>query len=326
MGIYDQSDNFLLQLQRKAMACDWEVLLPRNSPEHAAEVAVDALALLERLENCWSIFRPHSEFTRLNSLGALRPLEVSDDTLELISAGLAAYQWTQGAFDITSGTLTDAWGFSRQKARKPDALEIAAALNGVGSCWIEVDTFRRQVTFTKPGMKINPGGIGKGLALERIARWLIDSGLENFLIHGGKSSIRAYGERHVGANKGWPIALRNPANPDQVLGKIHLKNQAIGTSGHAHQFFHYQGVRYGHVIDPRTGFPVQGVESVTVIAPTATLADALATGLYVLGPSQWGRFAQLHPDIGIIGLLPARRTGMVDIEMWNMPDGSWETV
>ena len=324
--MYDQSDNYLFQLQRKAMACDWEVLLPRNVPDFAAEVAVEAMGLLERLENCWSIYRPHSELSRLNSQASVCGYEISADVVELLSAGLEAYQWTHGAFDITSGTLTDAWGFSRQKARKPDAAEIAEAMQGVGSCYIQLDPSHRQITFLKSGLKVNPGGIGKGLALERIAQWLIDSGLENFLIHGGKSSIRAYGDRRSGAGKGWPIALRNPANPEQVLGKIHLSNQAIGTSGHANQFFHYQGIRYGHVIDPRTGYPVQGVESVTVIAPNATIADALATGLYVLGPKQWERFAELHPEIGIIGLIPARRSGTVDIQMWNMCEGTWETV
>lgn len=324
--MYDQSDNYLFQLQRKAMACDWEVLLPKNSPDFAAEVAVEALGLLERLENCWSIYRPHSEISRLNALADVNGQEISDEVLELLTAGLEAYQWTHGAFDITSGTLTDAWGFSRQKARKPDAAEISEALQKVGTCYIQLACSQRQVTFRKRGLKVNPGGIGKGLALERLSQWLIDSGLENFLIHGGKSSIRAHGRRRSDGEAGWPIALRNPANPDQILGKIHLNNQAIGTSGHAHQFFHYQGVRYGHVIDPRSGYPVQGVESVTVVAPTATIADALATGLYVLGPKQWERFAELHPEIGIIGLIPARRTGMVDIQMWNMREGAWETV
>lgn len=324
--MYDQFDGYLLQLQRKAMACDWEVLLPPNSPDCAAEVAVEALGLLERLENCWSIFRPHSELSRLNAQTEVFEYLISDDVRELISAGLEAYQCTQGGFDITAGSLTDAWGFSRHKARKPQNVEVEAALQFVGSCYIQLDSVQGRLTYSKPGLKINPGGIGKGLALERIGCWLADSGIENFLIHGGKSSIRAFGDRNLGSGKGWPIALRNPANPDQVLGKVHLRNQAIGTSGHAHQYFHYQGVRYGHVIDPRTGFPVQGVESVTVIAPNATLADALATGLYVLGPSQWERFASFYPEIGIIGLIPGRRTGTVDIQMWNIPSGGWETV
>lgn len=326
VGMYEQNDQYLLQLQRKAMACDWEVLLPKNSPDFAAEVAVEALGLLERLENCWSIYRPHSELSRLNSQNSVRQYGISDDVCELILAGMEAYQWTNGGFDITSGSLTDAWGFSRQKARKPDPVEIEEALQRVGTSQIELDVGAMQISFRKPGLKINPGGIGKGLALERIARWLSDSGLENFLIHGGKSSIRAFGERRLGSGMGWPIALRNPANPDQVLGKIHLRNQAIGTSGHAHQFFHYQGIRYGHVIDPRSGYPVQGIESVTVIAPNATLADALATGLYVLGPSQWELFAQRYPEIGIIGLIPARRSGTVDIQLWNIDEGAWETV
>jgi thiamine biosynthesis lipoprotein len=324
--IFDQSVGFLLMLSRKAMACDWEVLLPKNSPDFAVEEAEAALALLERLENCWSIYRPHSELARLNASREVYEHIISEDVRELLSASLQAYQLTQGGFDITSGSLSETWGFSRQKARKPDSHEIAAALTTVGSHHLQLDFQNSKLTISRPGLKLNPGGIGKGLALERLAAWLISSGVENFLVHGGKSSIRGFGNRRSGERVGWPIAVRNPADPNQILGKIHLQNQAIGTSGHAHQFFHYQGVRFGHVIDPRSGYPVQGVESVTVIAPDATLADALATGLYVLGPSQWERFAQLNPQIGIVGLLPGRRTGTVEVQLWNIGDGVWETV
>ena len=326
MEIYDQSASFLLFLSRKAMACQWEVLLPKSSPDFAVEGAEAALSLLERLENCWSIYRPHSELSRLNASREVYEHPISEDVRELLSASLQAYQLTQGGFDITSGSLSESWGFSRQKARKPDSHEIAAALTTVGSHHLQLDFQNSKLTVRRPGLKLNPGGIGKGLALERIAAWLIDSGVENFLVHGGKSSIRSFGNRRSGERAGWPIAVRNPADSNQILGKIHLVNQAIGTSGHSHQFFHYQGVRYGHVIDPRSGYPVQGVESVTVIAPDATLADALATGLYVLGPREWERFARLNPQIGIVGLLPGRRTGTVEVQLLNIDDGVWETV
>lgn len=322
----DQSDQYLLQIQKKAMACDWEVLLPRDAPEFAAEEAVAALGLLESLENCWSIYRPHSELSRLNQTAKVYGYEISADVQELILKGMEAYQQTWGGFDITAGSLTEVWGFSRQNARKPNEIELRSALALVGTCYLELDVQRSQLTFLRQGLKLNPGGIGKGLALERLTQWLKDAGLENFLIHGGKSSIRAVGNRRYTGHKGWPIAVRNPLSPDQILGKIHLEDRAIGTSGHAHQFFHYQGVRYGHVIDPRTGQPVQGVESVTVVAPDATIADALATGLYVLGPTQWERFAELHPEIGIVGLLPAKRAGLVDIQTWNLTEEVWETV
>ena len=308
------------------MACEWEVLLRQDAPSLAAEQAVEALELVARLEECWSVYKPHSELSKLNAAESAKDIDVSQNIIDLLEAALAAYQRTGGGFDITAGSLTDTWGFSRQKARKPDDNELRKALACVGSCYLKVDAAKRRVAFQRRGIHLNPGGIGKGLALERAARWLIDSQVENFIIHGGRSSIRAVGERKKGSGTGWPVALKNPANPDQVLGIIHLFDQALGTSGHAHQYFHYQGTRYGHVIDPRTGWPVQGVESVTVLCPDAAIADALATGLYVLGPSQWARFAELNQDIAIIGLIPGKRSGEVHLETWNLPSRCWETV
>lgn len=308
------------------MACEWEVLLREDAPSLAAEQAVEALELVARLEECWSIYKPLSELSKLNATASTKAIGVSKNVIDLLAAALIAYQRTRGGFDITAGSLTDVWGFSRQKARKPDESELIQALESVGSCYVKVDAAGQKVAFQRPGIRLNPGGIGKGLALERAARWLIDSQVGNFLIHGGKSSIRAVGERKKGSGTGWPVALKNPANPDQILGIIHLFDQALGTSGHAHQYFHYQGKRYGHVIDPRTGWPVQGVESVTVLSPDAAIADALATGLYVLGPSQWARFAELNQDIAIIGLIPGKRAGEVHLETWNLPSRCWETV
>ena len=131
-------------------------------------------------------------------------------------------------------------------------------------------------------VKLNPGGIGKGYALDRVAGRLVTSGLQDFLIHGGRSSVLARGNRYDGASEpdGWWIALAHPLRWEEKLGRVRLKNQALGTSGAGKQFFHYEGVRYSHVIDPRTGWPAQGVLSATAICRSGTLADATGHSLY----------------------------------------------
>jgi len=143
------------------------------------------------------------------------------------------------------------------------------------------------VSFRKSGLQLNSGGIGKGYALDRASEILEGDRIEDFLIHGGRSSVIAKGNRYdVDSQIGWRIAVSHPEQPKIQLGAIRLQNQALGTSGPANQFFYYNGVRYGHIIDPRSGWPACGMLSVTVIHPSAAWADALATGLYVLGPEQ----------------------------------------
>ncbi|MEY4565158.1 MAG: Thiamine biosynthesis lipoprotein ApbE precursor [Planctomycetota bacterium] len=319
-------DRYLLQIQRTAMACLWEVLLRQGESSTAPEVAVEALDFVSRLEDELSIFKPTSELSRLNRCEPGKVFEVSPQLYEMLQIALQVYQDTRGAFDITAAKLTDAWGFSRRNGRKPKPEEIFQALQCVGSCYLELNAERRSVVRRRQGLALNPGGIGKGFALDRAAQWLLDAGVGNFLIHGGKSSVRAAGHRRPDQAEGWQIAMRNPQNQEQVLGIFHLRNQSLGTSGHAHQYFHYQGERFGHIIDPRSGWPVQGVESVTVVAGKAALADAYATGIYVMGPQCWDEFAKNNPDIGFLALLPSRRAGIVEVKTWNLGPCTWRPV
>jgi thiamine biosynthesis lipoprotein len=321
-----QQDRYLLQIQRQAMACLWEVLLRQGESSTAPEIAIEALDLVSRLEDGLSIFKPASELSRLNRVEPGQIFEVSPQLYEMLQIALKVYQDTRGAFDITAAKLTDVWGFSRRNGRKPEAEEISQALKCVGSCFLELNTERRSVVLRRKGLALNPGGIGKGFALDRAAHWLLDSGVNNFLVHGGKSSVRAAGHRRPDQADGWQIAMRNPQNQEQLLGIFHLQNQSLGTSGHAHQFFHYKGERFGHIIDPRSGWPVRGVESVTVIASQAALADAYATGIYVMGPKYWDDFANNNPDIGFLALIPSRRAGVVEVKTWNLGPSTWRPV
>ena len=186
-------------------------------------------------------------------------------------------------------------------------------------------------------MKLNFGSLGKGYALDRCAARLIAGGMQEFLLHSGQSSILARGGVEgsssqragpfpapamiIGAGDGparrvpryWPIGLPHPFRPKRRLGEIRLIDRALGTSSSRFQSFRHEGKLLGHILDPRTGRPAEGVLSATVLAPTATLADALSTAFYVLGPEKLCEYCGNHPEISAILLVPSACQGGCEI-------------
>jgi thiamine biosynthesis lipoprotein len=162
------------------------------------------------------------------------------------------------------------------------------------------------IAFDRPGVELHLGAIGKGYAVDRIGQMLLERGVENCLVHGGKSSVRAHGT-HAG-HDGWPIGLMNPLLPDRPFLTLLLKDAALGTSGTAVQGFRHAGQRYGHILDPRTGWPAESLLSVSVVAPDAALADALSTAFFVLGVENALRCCDNFRQVGAI-LFPVPQDG-----------------
>jgi thiamine biosynthesis lipoprotein len=214
-------------------------------------------------------------------------VEVSPDVWPLLVRGRELWELTHGAFDLAAGSLVRAWGFLRREGRTPDDTELAAARAAAGMQHVELDPARPRVRFLRPGVEINPGAIGKGWALDRAVSYLSARGVASVLVHGGQSSVLARGTQGPsgGDRHGWRVGLRHPLRPGRRLATITLDDKALGTSGSGTQFFIDRGRRVGHILDPRTGLPAEGVISATVLAESAADADALATALYVLGPA-----------------------------------------
>jgi thiamine biosynthesis lipoprotein len=162
-----------------------------------------------------------------------------------------------------------------------------------GTRWLEVDPAGGRARLAVAGAELNPGGIGTGWAIDRAVDWLRAAGVASVLVHGGQSSVRASGIQGpaLPGRSGWKVGLRHPLRPGRRLATITLADQALGTSGSGTQFFIERGRRLGHILDPRTGRPAEGVISATVLAETAAEADALATALYVLGEEGLERIA-----------------------------------
>ena len=313
--------SLLTHVSRRAMATDFVAILPAHRAD-AVEVVVKAMEQLDRIEADLTIYLRDSEVSRINRLAASEPVAVSESTFQLLQRAARWSRLTDGAFDITAGPLIEAWGFTRRSGRKPSPQEIEAALEKVGHSKVQLDASDRSVRFARDGMSINLGAIGKGDALDRIAATLRTQGVGDFLIHGGNSSVIAAGDQVAGSDSGWPVGLAHPTKPRRRLAGVRLHNSALATSGSGKQFFHHRGRRYGHVIDPRSGYPAGDLMALTVMMPSAADADACATGLFVAGSNQIRHYQQesswLPP---LVMMRPGDRQDAVEIEEWGIESG-----
>ncbi len=312
----------LVRYSRRAMACEFAVLFdPVRYPQGAA-AALDALNEVDRLETLFTVFRPESQVSRINACGHQGPVPVAPEVMQVLQLSKQLWEQTQGAFDITAGALSKVWGFFRRQGRMPEAAELQRALAHTGSQHLDLDPEHGTVRLGLPGVELNLGSIGKGYALDLAAAKLYEAGVQDFLFHGGRSSVLARGSQDPhDPHQGFWIGIAHPLLPDRRLARVRVRNAALGTSGCGTQFFHHQGRRYAHVIDPRTGQPVQGVFSVTVRAPTAAVADALATAFFVLGPQQAQRFCHDRPELALFMLAQGRgESYRIVVENWPEQD------
>lgn len=298
--------SYLIEVGRRAMACSFEVFLNAGKHDLSTQIALEALDLVEKLEDQLTVYRNHSEVCEINAVAPRRPIFVETGLYGLLKSSLQLFADTHGAFDITSGPLIQTWGRLRREGHLPTDEELSAALERVGSQHVLLDDQNQSVRFLRPGVSINLGGIGKGFALDECAKLFQASRLGDFMIHGGSSSILARGTRQSGSDEhGWRVGVRHPSRSDRRLLEILLVDAAIGTSGAGTQQFYFQGKRYGHIIDPRSGRPAEGVLSTTVVAPDGAVADALSTAFYVLGIEAAEQYCEQHPEVSAIMTTPA---------------------
>ncbi len=304
----------LVRISRRAMACEFEVFLAAGQYEQGTEAALEALDLVESLEDQMSVFRPGSELSRINRNAADGPVEVKPRLFALLELAARLEAETGGSLDITAGQLSDIWGFSHRKGALPDDRQLAEALENIGSELLDLDHQHQTVRFRKPGVKLNLGSIGKGHALDCCAEQLAAAGIGDFLLHGGGSSVWARGASPEDAGGGWTVGIRHPLRPNRRLAEIRLRDRALATSGSLAQFFRHKGRRYSHILDPRTGRPAEGVLSATAVASNAAEADALSTALFVMGPDAALEYCRDRWEIALFMVCPARHPGGIEIK------------
>jgi FAD:protein FMN transferase len=285
----------MLRFARRAMATTFEVIVPFGVAE-AHGIAEAALDEIDRLEDQLTVYRAASEVSRLNARAANHPMRVETSLFELLTEAERIHRETQGAFDISVGALIKAWGFFRRAGRVPGEIELAAIRERIGMQHVTLDRDRQTVYFQRPGLEINLGSIGKGYALDRAARI---ANTESILLHGGHSSILAIGDEGPG-KIGWTVGLTDPERPTCRRAWIHLRNRGMATSADTYQHFVHHGKKLGHVLDPRTAWPADGILSATATAPSAAEADALATAFFILGIEGARAYCQQHAEIGAV--------------------------
>ncbi len=282
------------------MGSFFEVRLPA-AMSNAVGLACRALDLIEELELQMTVYRDDSEVSELNRTAYLGPVRVERRLFGLLESAVAISRATGGAYDVTSGALSEAWGFVKGPKRVPDARVLEEARARTGWQHLRLDPEAKTVAFDREGVRINLGSIGKGYAIDRAIELIRDHSLiDSAIVHGGQSSLYALGSPPGQFGGRWEVALRNPFDPLNPLGMLRLRNRGLGTSGSAFQQFVVDGRVFGHIIDPRSGEPAQGPASVTVLAPSAATADALSTAFYMLGAEAARSYAADHPEVGVV--------------------------
>lgn len=263
------------------MGTTFEVYLYAPDGPRAAELFVAAFAEVERVERLLSTYISTSELSRLNAHAAEAPVVTDPELFALLGRAFEISRWTDGAFDMTVGRLLHAWGFDRGSGHYPSRATVTAATARTGWRHVVLDSAARTVHFLEPGLLLDPGGIGKGYAVDRVSDLLRSQGVAAALIGAGTSSFYAIGAPP--GTDGWAVRVRDPFGAAEPLSTVRLRDASLSTSGSYENYFVRDGRRYSHIIDPRTGEPVEGTLQVTVIAPLAIDSDALSTALFVLG-------------------------------------------
>ncbi len=305
--------NLLQHFSRRAMACDFQIFFELADSRNHGAAAMRAFAEIERLEDCLSVYRPHSELSRINREAAQMPVPVSSEIAQVLSLGLEISAETDGAFDLTATPLSRVWGFHDRRPQVPSNSALVHAQSLVNWRRVILDRSENSVHLSQAGIELNFNSIGKGFAIEKAAEVLGRIGYDRFVIHGGQSSVLARDSSSTA--DGWLIGLTHPLIPNERVGEIRLHNESLSTSGTARQGFFHGGRRLGHIVDPRTGWPADHHLSVTVVHPDAATSDALATAFFVMQTNEVVNYCAAHPETKALIFLPAIQT--------NRP---WETM
>jgi len=251
----------------------------RASMEEAVKAAFDEVG---RLEGLLSSYRPASEWSEVNRHAAHQAVKVSPELFRLLACCLEYSRQSEGTFDISVGPLLRVWGLVRGTGSLPQQAELAAVLPKIGYRHVHLDPGARTVQFDSPGVEITSGGIGKGYAVDRAVDVLKERDFDTALVAGAGSSIYGLGAPPA-EPRGWRIDIPDPGNPRQSAAEVFLKNMSVSTSGTYVRSF-WAGERiYSHIMDPRNGYPAQGVALVSVIARRTLDSEAWTKPCFILG-------------------------------------------
>jgi len=277
------------------MGTSVEITVSQTDSRRAEEAMNAAFREVERIDLLMSHYRPESEVSQITRQAGEKETQVSPETLEVVERALYFSRLSGGAFDITIGPVFRLWDFREGKI--PGEKSLQENLKKVDYRKIRVDRAKSLVYLESRGMELDLGAIAKGYAVDRASAVLRKGGVENFLVTAG-------GDLAVSGAKGkgvpWTVGIQHPRFPAELIAKLRPAQAAVATSGDYKKFFSRGGERYHHILTPSTGLPARECQSVTIIAPSAMDADALATSVFVLGPKKGFALLEHFPDVQAI--------------------------
>ena len=239
-----------------------------------------AVAEVKRIENLISDWIPTTQISQVSKNSGIQPVKVDKEVYDLVERAIKVSQLTSGAFDISYASMDKIGKFDRSMKAMPTPEAIKQSVARIGYQKIVLDAKAQTIYLKEKGMKLGLGGIGQGYIADKIKDLLLSKGCTSGIVN-VSGDINAWGYQTTG--KPWTVAIVNPMNKNKVFATFPLENSSVETSGSYEKFVVFDGKRYSHIIDPRTGYPAQGVVSVSVFAKQTEIADALATGIFVLG-------------------------------------------
>jgi thiamine biosynthesis lipoprotein len=311
MRIFSQS--------RNAMGTVFAIHLYAESESQAQSFFEVAFEEIERLEETLSKFRPSSEISRINRLAAEQAVTTDPEVFSLLEQSLCYSEQSGGAFDITVGPLMRTWGFFRSEGHFPGLEELTEARERTGFDKILLDPGTRRIGFAVPGMELDLGAIGKGYAVDQAVEILREAAVNAALVVAGSSTVYALGAPPE--ENGWKIHVPDPLDRTRKISTVKLCNRAISTSGSYERFFELNGRRYCHVMDPRTGMPVEGVLQSTLIGSDGAMTDAISNALFVLGADNKALLSRFE-EVSALSVLTDDHGPR--ILKWNWPDAAVE--
>lgn len=290
-----------------AMGTEYTLYLYARSCEEAEATAQQAFDEIDRIDELLSHYRDGSELSRINHEAGEHEVTTDPEVFRFLESGFAWSERSAGAFDMTVGKLMKTWGFFNARGAVPSDAELGEARSQVGWEKVRLDRQRRTVRFLSPGMELDPGGIGKGYAVDRAVRVLSKAGVRTALVSAGSSSVYAMGAPP--GMPGWKIQVPDPSDEGCVVSEIFLRDTSLSTANRSQKFFFEDGHLYGSIMDPRTLRPSEGILQISAIAASALDSDVLSNALFVLGAEGGVSFLEELPQFSAL-IVSATKTAL----------------
>ena len=258
----------------------FEITVVAQDTLKANEYIDVAIAEVKRIENLISDWIPTTQISEINNNAGIQPIKVSDELFDLLERALKISKLTNGAFDISYASMDKIWKFDGSMKEMPTPEAIKKSVSKIGYENIILNDKEKTVFLKLSGMKLGLGGIGQGYIADKVKELLLSKGCKSGLVN-VSGDINAWGKQPNGES--WKVGIVNPMNKNNIFATFPLVNSAVETSGSYEKYVVFDGIRYSHIIDPRSGYPARGIVSVSVFAKQTEIADALATGIFVLG-------------------------------------------